>query len=56
MVRERDVLWHIGINPFHFQTETAHELTFEGALAELINYLWQDLTEEEQNEIKRVLE
>jgi len=30
--------------------------TFEEALAEIINYLWQNLTEEERKQIKEILE
>lgn len=37
-----------------FKAGFAH--SFEESLAELINNLWQDLTEEERNQIKEILE
>ena len=55
--------WHTGINPTYdeeFGITCSKRATnygsFEYALASLINYLWQDLTEEERKQIKEILE
>lgn len=43
---------------FHYtdEIENATYRPFEEAIAELINSLWQDLTEEEHKQIKEILE
>ena len=51
-----DKFWHIGINPFNFKLDMVNDLTFEECLSGLVNYLWQDLTEEEKQQIKEILE
>lgn len=55
--------WHTGINPTYDEdfgitcNKRATNLgSFEYALAELINNLWQNLTEEERKQIKEILE
>lgn len=55
--------WHTGINPTYdedFGITCSKRATnygsFEYALASLINNIWQDLTEEEQQQVKGILE
>lgn len=55
--------WYTGINPTYDEdfgitcNKRATNLdSFEYTLAGLINYLWQDLTEEEKERIKEILE
>lgn len=54
--------WHTGINPTYDEdfgitcSKRATNLgSFEYALAGLINNLWQDLTEEEKQQVKEIL-
>lgn len=55
--------WHTGINPTYdeeFGITCSKRATnygsFEYALTSLINHLWQDLTEEEKQQVKGILE
>lgn len=55
--------WHLGIAPTYDEelgmtckVRATSIDSLKEALAELINYLWQDLTEEEKQQIKETLE
>ena len=49
---ERDFLW---CSQLEWQSSFCYE-SFEESLANLINTIWQDLTEEEKQQIKEILE
>ena len=49
---ERDFLW---CSQLEWQSSFCYE-NFEESLANLINTLWQDLTEEEKQQVKGILE
>ena len=59
MVNNKDYQYDIEDNKYWFIIDDYRETKyreFDEALAELINLYWQDLTEEEKAEIKRILE
>ena len=59
MINIKDYQYDVEDNKFWFYIDDCRETKyreFDEALAELINLYWQDLTEQEKEEIRRILE